>query len=395
MKYMLLIYSDEQCWSDQEWRDCVNESTQICHELNARKQLLGAAPLHPVATATTVRVRSGETLITTGPFAETAEQLGGYYLIDVPDLDAAIAIAARLPPARKGTVEIRPVRETPDLPPCGSAVCSPDQKLLMFLCYDDEQAWTDVGEDAHRSAIAEAVGLTWTLQESGQYVSASPLHSTSTATSVRVRNGKRLITDGPFAETREVFGGYYLMRAGSVDEVVPLAARHPGVFVGAVEIREVHLLPPFPSGDEFEIVSSRDLPGTPEQIFAAFENPVRLAAWWGPDGFTNSFEHFDFRSGGEWRLTMLGPDGIAYPNFHVIETVEPDQKIVFLHESDPKFRLTVTLEPLGPEHTRVVWRMRFDTVLVRDRVAAYAIDCNEQMFERLAIELKQPSDAGV
>lgn len=116
MKYMMLIYSDEQDWTEDERAKCMNESSQLCHELNDRGEFLGASPLHPVAMATSVRIREGKRLVTDGPFAETTEQLGGYFLIDVKDLDEAIAIAGRIPGARKGTVEIRPVFELNTVP---------------------------------------------------------------------------------------------------------------------------------------------------------------------------------------------------------------------------------------------------------------------------------------
>jgi hypothetical protein len=116
MKYMLLIYQNEQALSETERQDCYVESTQLAHELKAKGQLLGTNPLHSVATATSVRVRDGKRLVTDGPFAETHEQLGGYFLIDASNLDEAIGVAARIPGARKGTVEIRPVIEIPDLP---------------------------------------------------------------------------------------------------------------------------------------------------------------------------------------------------------------------------------------------------------------------------------------
>jgi hypothetical protein len=111
MKYMLLIYSDEQIWTEAERQHCRAESTQLAHELEANGQFLASAPLLPVAAATSVRVRDGKRLVTDGPFAETREQLGGYFLIDARDLDEAIGIAASIPGARKGTVEIRPVLE--------------------------------------------------------------------------------------------------------------------------------------------------------------------------------------------------------------------------------------------------------------------------------------------
>jgi hypothetical protein len=116
MKYILLIYSDEQAWSEGERAECMAESVEICHELQSRGQFLGASPLHSVTTATSLRIRDGKRVITDGPFAETTEQLGGYYLIDVKDLDEAIALASRLPPAKKGTVEIRPIFELENLP---------------------------------------------------------------------------------------------------------------------------------------------------------------------------------------------------------------------------------------------------------------------------------------
>jgi hypothetical protein len=116
MKYMLLIYTDEQAWTEPERERCYAESTELAHQLAQNGQFLASAPLQPIATATTVQVRDGRRLVTDGPFVETREQLGGYYLIDAKDLDEAITIAARIPGARKGTVEIRPVLEIPGLP---------------------------------------------------------------------------------------------------------------------------------------------------------------------------------------------------------------------------------------------------------------------------------------
>ena len=116
MKYLLLIYMAEDAMTGPEREQCYKDSTQLTHDLHAHGQFLGANPLQPVATATSVRVREGKRLVTDGPFAETREQLGGYFLIDAKDLDAAISIAGKIPGARKGTVEIRPVIEIPGLP---------------------------------------------------------------------------------------------------------------------------------------------------------------------------------------------------------------------------------------------------------------------------------------
>lgn len=116
MKYMLLVYLAEDALTDQEREYCYVKSAQLTQDLNSTGQYLDASPLHPVATATSVRVRDGRRVVTDGPFAETREQLGGYYVIEAKDLDDAISIAERVPPAKFGTVEIRPVMEIEGLP---------------------------------------------------------------------------------------------------------------------------------------------------------------------------------------------------------------------------------------------------------------------------------------
>lgn len=116
MKYMLLIYTDENSYNEGEREQCYVESTELTHELHTRGQYVGASPLQPVATATSVRIRNGKRMVTDGPFAETREQLGGYFLVDAKDLNEAVAIAARIPGARKGTVEVRPVMAINGLP---------------------------------------------------------------------------------------------------------------------------------------------------------------------------------------------------------------------------------------------------------------------------------------
>lgn len=118
MKYLLLVYSNEKDWTEQEYAACLNESTQLCHELHRSARYLGASPLQPVASAISVKVREGKRMITDGPFAETHEQLGGYFLVETGNLDEAIAIAERIPAAKKGTIEIRPLFEVAGLPDC-------------------------------------------------------------------------------------------------------------------------------------------------------------------------------------------------------------------------------------------------------------------------------------
>ena len=115
--YMLLVYLDEKALSETSGSTVTRSPRKLAQELYADGQYLATAPLHPTSTATSVRVRDGKRLVTDGPFAETREQLGGYYLIEAQDLDEAIGIAGRIPGARFGAVEIRPVIEVAGLPP--------------------------------------------------------------------------------------------------------------------------------------------------------------------------------------------------------------------------------------------------------------------------------------
>jgi hypothetical protein len=116
MKYMMLVYAAEGAWSEEELPRARAEAIRLCHELAGQGRYLGASPLRSVSTATCVRVRGGKRLTIDGPFAETSEQLGGYFLIEAKNLDEAIRIAERIPGARRGTVEIRPVYELAGLP---------------------------------------------------------------------------------------------------------------------------------------------------------------------------------------------------------------------------------------------------------------------------------------
>jgi hypothetical protein len=115
MKYMLLIYDEEQAWANLSPADrqaTMAEYRKFSEDLKAAGQYVSGSQLHPVSAASSVRVRDGKRLVTDGPFAETREQLGGYYLVNCANLDEALALAARVPSARFGTIEVRPLVET-------------------------------------------------------------------------------------------------------------------------------------------------------------------------------------------------------------------------------------------------------------------------------------------
>jgi hypothetical protein len=116
VKYMLLIYLEENSLSESERSNCYRDSAAFARDLHARGQYVSSSPLQPTSTATSLRIKDGKTVITDGPFAETREQLGGYFIIQAENLDQAIDIAGRIPAGRWGTVEIRPILEIADLP---------------------------------------------------------------------------------------------------------------------------------------------------------------------------------------------------------------------------------------------------------------------------------------
>lgn len=113
---MLLVYLDENALSEEDRNECYDESVQLTQDLHATGHFVAASPLHPTSTATSVQVRDGRKLITDGRFAETREQLGGYFIVEAKDLDEALAIAARIPSARIGTIEVRPLVQLTGLP---------------------------------------------------------------------------------------------------------------------------------------------------------------------------------------------------------------------------------------------------------------------------------------
>lgn len=132
--------------------------------------------------------------------------------------------------------------------------------------------------------------------------------------------------------------------------------------------------------------TSRDIPASPDQVFAAFSDPDRLARWWGPAGFTNTFDLCEFRSGGRWSFVMHGPDGGSYPNESVFAEVEPPRRVVVQHASRPRFRLTITLVP-SAGGTTVSWVQTFEDAEVARRIEHIAVPANEQNLDRLSSEV--------
>jgi len=134
--------------------------------------------------------------------------------------------------------------------------------------------------------------------------------------------------------------------------------------------------------------TTRTLRAEPSAVFAAISDPVRLAKWWGPDGFSNRFEVFEFEPGGRWVFEMIGPDGKVYPNESVFDAIEADRRVVIRHVCQPFFTLTISLEP-SAGGTLLHWQQAFADAAVASAVRHIVVPANEQNLDRLSAELAQ------
>lgn len=136
------------------------------------------------------------------------------------------------------------------------------------------------------------------------------------------------------------------------------------------------------TASEREIATTRVIDASRDRVFNAWTDPDRLARWWGPKGFTNTFHEFDPRPGGAWRFVMHAPDGVDYENESVFVEVVRPERIAFDHRSGPRFTLTASFADAGGR-TRVTFCQRFESRALRDKVAAFAVEANEQNLDRL------------
>mgnify|MGYP000364083227 CR=1 FL=1 len=138
--------------------------------------------------------------------------------------------------------------------------------------------------------------------------------------------------------------------------------------------------------------TSREIPAAVEQVFATFSNPERLARWWGPAGFTNTFRVCEFENGGRWSFIMHGPDGRSYPNEKIFAEIKSPAKIVVQHVSEPKYRLTIGLAS-SAAGTVVSWSQAFENSDIARSIEHIVVPANEQNLDRLSVEvLRQPGE---
>lgn len=142
--------------------------------------------------------------------------------------------------------------------------------------------------------------------------------------------------------------------------------------------------------DDRILSTERTLPYAPEAVYAAFASGPTLASWWGPEGFTNTFEVFDFVEGGRWVFTMHGPDGKDYANTSFFAALQPATLVVIRHDCPPLFTLTVRLTPVDGG-TRLSWEQAFDDAATAQAVKARVGPANEQNIDRLTLALARAS----
>ena len=237
MKYLMLICTDGV--STPEIVATMQEhAPSWAEEMNGRGVRRFGQQLEGLAGARTVRVRDGQTLITDGPFVESKEFIGGLDVIDCQNLDEAIEVAAKHPVSWYFTIEVRPFIDYPQQPGCGPESDPVDidpnsARYLLMMCLDGIPEAPEVEEGIMRDSVA------WReqVQASGDYVYGHPLQHANTATSVRVRGGKTLLTDGPFTESKEFLGGFAILSCQTQEDAIALAAKHPLASFHMIEVR--------------------------------------------------------------------------------------------------------------------------------------------------------------
>lgn len=243
MQYVLLIHAAESRYaamSKEATEALMQEYGRYSHDLFATGRAGDCAALEGTHTATSVRVREGKRAVKDGPFAETREQLGGYYVLDAESEEEALAWAAKIPDAKGGTIEVRPVVAMPGGAPENKPTADPgSHKQYLLLIYESAEARA-AGSDAQRQAtFGRYLALSADLRKAGKMIAGEPLEPTAKARSVEVKGDERVVRDGPFAETREQLGGYYRVWAKDLDEAIAFAARIPAAETGTVEVRPV------------------------------------------------------------------------------------------------------------------------------------------------------------
>lgn len=236
MKYIAFVVADGRP-APEDLAVMQREVPGWAQEMDGRGVRLLGRELELPENATTVRVRNGETLLTDGPFAETKEFIAGFDLLECADLDEAIEVVAKHASSWFGAIEIRPLRDGFELDEAATrfGACDDSQgtPYCLLMCLDGIPEAPEIEE----SIVQDAQAWGADLKARGLYVLGHPLQHKDTATTVRVRDGKTLLSDGPFIETKEFVGGVTVIHGVSREEAIEIAAAHPLARFHMVEVR--------------------------------------------------------------------------------------------------------------------------------------------------------------
>ena len=234
MRYMLLIHTDESqdiAPGGPEWDQLMADYRAFGAEARRRCSFVTGDPLQSVQSATTLRLKDGKRVTLDGPYAETKEQFGGYYILECSREDA-LALAALVPSAKRGSIEVRGMagHDTRVVDP-------PRQTRYMLMLYGDQSNFLPDDDPAAIEGVKGHQRFTNWLIERGEFVAGDALARAAQAVTVRVRDGQVLHSDGPFAETREQLGGFYVLNVRDLDYMLELASKFPLNEDSSIEIR--------------------------------------------------------------------------------------------------------------------------------------------------------------
>ena len=240
MTYLLLICVAENVQLTPEESAAMESATESwVTEMDGRGVRREGAPLRPVREAAIVRIRDGEVLVSDGPFAETKEQIAGYDVIECSSRAEAIEVAAKHPVARFGAVEVRPFDRGGWWRSADRRGRGDDPEYLMIHCVDETAQLSPADDCDVPGSSAALAQKAWDAETyaRGVKLAGGRLQSANAARTVRVRDGEVLVTDGPFAETKEQVAGLNVLACPSLTEAVEIASQHPSARIGTFELR--------------------------------------------------------------------------------------------------------------------------------------------------------------
>jgi hypothetical protein len=205
----------------------MEEMGRFCAELHGQGKLTGGMPLHPKAEGVRITRHADRVIVSDGPFAEAKEVVAGFLVVDAVSREEAVEIAKRCPDARRGVIEVRRAPDRDVVPDAG-----PGPRWLLLLHMPPDVT------DPDGSCLRAMLAYDEVLKKEGSYVESSQLWLEPPPARVAVRGGQTVVTDGPFAETKEVAGGYYVVRAATRAEAIAIAKRCPHLGTGPIEVRQ-------------------------------------------------------------------------------------------------------------------------------------------------------------